>query len=67
MDIEAQVKELSEIQKEIMKYDPILRLSFACTLLDEASSVLGMTAEEVEEIRAIVNKELGAYYGEVHS
>ena len=67
MDIEAQVKELSEIQKEIMKYDPILRLAFACALLDEASSVLGITAEEIEELRATVNEELGAFYGEVHS
>ena len=63
MDIEAQIKELSKIQKEIMKYDPILRLSFACTLLDEASSALGITTEEIEEIRMSVNEELGDFYG----
>lgn len=56
-------EELQELYKKLLTFPPYLRLSFALTALDEASEVLDITPEQINNLRADVQEMLGDFYG----
>jgi hypothetical protein len=61
--MEEDFKKLHKLYNELLKFPPYLRLSFALTALDEASEVLNITPEQINNLRADVQEMLGDFYG----
>ena len=59
------LNELSELYKKLLEFPAEWRLSFALTVLDEASEVLNITPDEIHDLRAGVHNMLGDFYKDV--
>ena len=57
------IKKLHELYNLLFKFPAELRLAFALTVLDEATEVLNVTPEQIQNLRDWVHEELGDYYG----
>jgi len=47
---------------KIMSFNPVMRLAFALTILDEAAETLGINSNDINSLRATIYNKLGDIY-----
>ena len=53
------MEKILDFRKELLKIEPILRLAFILSVLDETCEELNLSNEEISNLRLEVNKILG--------